>query len=157
MAKVERGHGFVQEQEAGFAAYGACEHDQLALAARKGGDRPVPEMEQANSFERGGRERVIARRIDDQARAVGVAPKEDHLLDGEGKVDPGVLGNVADDARPLAAGDTVDRPTFEEHVAATRAQQPGEQPDQGRLPGAIRPDEADEFTGQHLEVNAFDD
>lgn len=55
-------------------------------------------MKEADAFEGGGGERVVVRRIDHQPGPVGVTPKEDDLLNGEGEIDAGILRNVADEA-----------------------------------------------------------
>src|SRR5262249_8476163 len=85
------------------------------------------------------------------------------LLDGQIEVEGELLAHVAEPAFPGfgVLGD-IERPTrtargsaFGEHRgrAGGRREEPGEHPDRGRLPGAVRTEEAQDLPLRHLEAD----
>ena len=80
-----------------------------------------------------------------------VAAHQHHLGDGVRKGRRKVLGHDGDLAGHVPPGHPADRASREPYLSARRPHDLGEQPDQRRLAGAIRPDHAQNLAGDDLE------
>jgi hypothetical protein len=57
----------------------------------------------------------------------------------------------------LVLGGQVDRLAVDQHRPDVRPLQPGQDPQQGRLPAAVRPEQADKIAGRHLQAQVLED
>ena len=142
---------FVEKQHLRVMQQGAHERQLLLHAAGKIGGPAVAERLHARHAEQ------LLHRVDRDrpwgAEQVGV---EDHVLvDGEIAIQAEALGHVADavlDGIQLAGDVVAGDPGF----AFGGIEQAAEQPQRGGLPGAVRPDDAEDLAPRDLEVEMID-
>ncbi|MFK4626255.1 hypothetical protein ABIF50_009561 [Bradyrhizobium diazoefficiens] len=127
----------------------AGEMGALLLAARQRRQLPFAEMRQPHLVQRG---------IDEPAclaRAAVACAHQHDLLDGEGEGDVDVLGQHRASRGKLARRVAADVALLQPYLALARTEVAGEQPQQGRLAGAVRADDGDHLAGRNREADAI--
>ena len=147
-ARVEPGGRLVEEQHRRPGDERGGEVEPAAHAARVGLDQPVAGLGEVEALEQLGR--ALARRL-----AAEVVEPADHLQvlePGQVLVDGGVLAGEPDLRAQLGGvGDHVE--PGDPRAAAGRRQQRGQDPDRGRLAGAVRAEQAEHGAGLDLQVD----
>jgi hypothetical protein len=137
---VEGGEGLVHQQDLGLDGEGAGDGDPLAHAAREGVGPGVGELREAHALEPRGHP-LVGLAAGDAGDVEAEADVGRHRL-------PRVDAVVLEDHR-RRVGDVGGDP----HLAGARAQQPGDDPQEGGLPAARRADDRDELAVGHVEVD----
>ena len=147
---VEIGQRFVEEEDVGRARDGAADRDALLLAA---GQllRPLAEM-LGDLQDLGG---APHRRFDLGLRTAGHLQPEAHVLrDVHVRIERVVLEHHRDAA--IGRLEMRDVAVVDDHAAGGDRLEPGDDPEQRRLPAARRPDHDDELAGLDREAHALD-
>ncbi|MEY9720367.1 hypothetical protein ABIA22_002857 [Sinorhizobium fredii] len=149
--RVEVGQRLVEEEDLWVAADRPADRDTLALSA---GERLRKAVEILGKLEHlCGRANAA---VDLLLRFLGDPHAERHVVvDGHMRVERIGLEHHGDAA--LRWRHLVDPLAVDEHVAAGDLLQPGDHPEQRRLPAAGRPDEDDELALLDVEIDAVND
>jgi hypothetical protein len=148
--RVEADRRLVQQEHPGIVNQGCRQGGLLAHAMAVGVDRIVAgpgQVEHAQQF-------LAAPRHLRSLEAVQVADKLEQLTPGELGVQVGLVGNEAGRRFGL---DRLGLYVVSRHVHASagRLEQPDDHPDGGRLPGAVRPQEAEDLAGVDTKVDVI--
>src|SRR6202030_4654239 len=139
---------------------GDVEQLLLALGERRGGCvQPAIETEDARHFARAGADRRVGGKAREQMPALALARDErgcDGLLDGELRKDRNELKRACESLLgKFDRTDAGDALSPKQNVAGRGLKEPGEQVDQGRLAGAVRPDGGDELVGGNSDADVL--
>ncbi len=148
---VEGAEGLVEEQERGPRGEGAGEGDALPLAARELGRVAAAERVELHEAEQ-----LVDDGVDLFLRALpDLEAKGDVLAHRHVTEERVVLEDEADGAvlHALAVGDDA----AQEHLAAIRLFEPGDDAEDGALPAAARPEERDQLARGTSEGDVVDD
>src|SRR5262245_15897811 len=145
VAEVEARGRLVEHDELRLLSKRACEQNELTLAARNHGVRPVAQMLDAEAYERLSRHLAVMRRWPAEQVAVRGAPHQHDRLDREREGRRVQLRHVSNAARSLADRIGRERPTLDLRLAGKRPDQPEQRLQQRGLAAAIRPEQR-----QHL-------
>ena len=151
-ARIEAGRGLIEEDDPRVADQGHREVETPLHAPGVGRDGLLGRLDQVEALEQ----------LIDSSTALGLAevPQVGHqlevLLAGEELVDRGELAGDADDRadRVRLAGDVV---AGDLDLAAIGGDQGREDPDRGRLAGAVRSEEREDRAFGDLEIDAVED
>src|SRR5438309_3027994 len=151
--RIDARRGLVEQENVRPRYERPREQHALPLASGERGDRALREVARVDPCERGARILAIGG---------GRAPADPELCD------PAHEDDVLDEERVVPAQrfrlreirDAAGLPSAraqDPDAAAHRRQQPGDDLQQGRLPGAVRPDECEQLAGAHGEVHVAQD
>jgi hypothetical protein len=148
--RVERAEGLVEEQHLGLHRQGAGDADALLHAARDLRGQPVERVRHVHELE------VAQHPLAPLRRRLAVA---EHLVDRQRDVlphrEPRQQRMVLEHDGAVGTG-RVDLATVEDHAAAGRPEQPGDDVQHRRLAAARVADQRDEFAARDLEVDAVE-
>jgi len=149
--RVDARGGLVEEEDGRFVQDGAAEREPLLPAAGEGARQGAPLLRQAGHPEDGiGPLRQPCRR-----HAIDAAEEFDVFPDREIVVERELLGHIADGLLHVLglAGD-IEAVYF--GPPGSRRQQAAQNPDRGRLPRPVRPQEAEDFAAPDVERDVVD-
>ena len=156
-ADIQARGGLIQQQQPGVLGQGPGDHHPLALPAGDLGNQPLLQVVGggvAHGFQ--GPQQVVVRQ-GLQPLAVGIAPHEDDLQAGEGKTHLAGLKHHRPQLGPAAAAQALQRAAPHQEAPAPGRQQAGEGVNQSGFAAAVGAQEAHEFSGAHLEIEAAQD
>ena len=143
MTDVEVRGRLVEDEDRGGLGERDGHEDQLSLAQRQPPGVTVGEATDADPFH-GGLDGVVVHRARTvERRIVGQTPQGDDLADRHREWHLGELGDDRDRPGDRLAVTAEDRLALQCDAAIARFEDAREEPQQGRLAGAVRPDEGD--------------
>ena len=165
--QVERGGGFVEQQDGGLLrrplrAPEICASAAAMITRCFSPPLSVENMrassgQRAGRRQRGSRQRDVARSLDLERAEVRIAAHQDDFEHAVFERELRLLRHDRHAPRDLTARERRERRAIEAHAALLRLARPREQPQQGRLAGSVRADDADETVRRHLERHAAHD
>jgi len=157
MADVEMDRRLVEDDDRCRLGDGDRQEHQLPLAQRQLPGVAADEPSEADPIDRRGDDRPIGRSGATERILVREPAEGDDLLDPRGERQAGKLGDDGDPARDGISRQRSKRVATDPDLAGRRSQEARDQPQEGGLAGAVRPDDRDPLAGPDLEVDFMDD
>ena len=151
---VQPGKRLVQQQQPGVGGQGASQQGAASLASRELADEPVPQVGQTHLCQRTLRRVPVRLRRPAKQAQTAVPSHHRDVGDAYGEVPVHQLhlGHVAHQATP-----PVVRLPEDPHLPSPRLQQAQDRLEQGRLAGAVGPDDAHDVALRDLERDVLED
>ena len=153
--EVEVGGRLVEEDEARLLRQDPGDADHLLLAARQLGVGPLPQVQDAHPPQ--GVDGDLQVLLLGRVRDVAGAPREDHVLHGEGEDRAVVLGQVAEDLGPPPGGEGEQLLAHDAHLAALELQHPPQDAHERRLAAAVLAQQDRELPLRDLQGDVVED